>query len=67
MARKVEALERIVHILNDDESLDVSGMGTAELINQIAAALEVFMRGAGLMAQSIQDHERRIKALEGNG
>lgn len=64
MAAKREALERIVHQLNDSETLDTSGMGTAELINQIADALEEYV---GLVGLSIKDHERRIKALEGNG
>lgn len=67
MARKVEALERVVHTLNDSETLDTTGMGTAELIDKIADALEEFVFSMGLAAQSLQDHERRIKALEGKG
>jgi hypothetical protein len=40
MAAKREALERVVHQLNDSETLDTSDMGVAELIDQIADALE---------------------------
>jgi hypothetical protein len=67
MAAKREALERVVHQLNDSETLDTSDMGVAELIDQIADALEAFMFSMSLAGQSIQNHERRIKALEEKG